>query len=76
MSVEAMVQTEPMELIELPELRAPFELWEMYRLADIKDNVLRDNYRDCQFLNRKGPDVIGDIKFLLACIKKLSKEKK
>jgi len=47
----------------LPETKLPFELWEMYRLSDIKDRLATGEYA------RYATD---DIRFLLACINKLS----
>jgi len=64
------------EVASLPELKLPFELWEMYRLSDIKERIATGEYaRYSKTWGIRPSTVTEDIKFLLACIKKLSKDK-
>jgi hypothetical protein len=72
MSLEALAQT-PQEEIKLPEVRLPFELWEMYRLSDIRDRVATGEYlRYSKTWGARPTMIVEDIKFLLELVLKLS----
>jgi hypothetical protein len=65
------------EQLPVPELKLPLDIWEVYRLADIRERLSTNCYMTYSKHWGARPSVVGeDIKFLYDLVVKLTGKKK
>lgn len=75
--LDLLEKTETPETLPVPELKLPLDIWEVYRLADIRERLSTNVYMTYSKHWGVRPSVVSeDIKFLYDLVVKLTGKKK